>query len=153
MKITLTCALALVVGAVMLLATGIPSAALASEGVGTVKTLDGEAFIIRGDQRLDAALGTSINQADVIETSGGGSVGILFNDDTQFSLGPNSRATIDEFVYNPDQSGSFVAKLWKGTLGFVTGKVGKTNPENVRIETPLATIGIRGTAFVVTVEE
>ena len=153
MKNTVTYALALVVGAVMLFATGMPSAALAAGGVATVKTLDGEATIIRGDQRMPAALGSTIEQNDAVETSATGSVGLLFEDDTQLSLGPNSRATIDEFVYNPDQSGSFVAKLWKGTLGFITGKVGKTTPENVRVETPLATIGIRGTSFVVSVDE
>jgi len=153
MKNTVTYALALVVGAVMLFATGMPSAAFASESVAIVKTLDGEATIIRGDQRMPAALGSTIEENDVVETSASGSVGLLFEDDTQLSLGPNSRATIDEFVYNPDQSGSFVAKLWKGTLGFITGKVGKTTPENVRVETPLATIGVRGTAFVVSVDE
>ncbi len=153
MKNTMTYALALVIGAVMVLAAALPSSAWANTNIGTVKTLEGEAFITRDGERMPAALGASINQNDAIETAAGGSVGILFQDDTQFSLGPNSRATIDEYVYNADQSGSFVAKLWKGTLAFVTGNVGKTSPENVKVETPLATIGIRGTAFVVTVEE
>lgn len=143
----------LIFSAVLLVTIGMATTAIANTGIGTVKTLQGDATIIRGEERIPAALGTSINQSDVIETGSDSSVGILFQDETQFSLGANSRVTIDEYVYNPDQTGSFGAKLWKGTLGFVTGKLGKTSPENVKVETPMATIGIRGTAFVVSVEE
>ncbi len=143
----------LIFSAVLLVSIGMATTAFANTGIGTVKTLQGDAFIVRGGDRIPAALGTSINQSDVIETGDDSSVGILFQDETQFSLGANSRVTIDEYVYNADQTGSFGAKLWKGTLGFVTGNLGKNSAENVKIETPMATIGIRGTSFVVTVDE
>ncbi len=144
--------ISLILSGVVFAALGLVSPSYADTGVGTVKSLEGSAVIIRGDERIPAVIGASVNQSDVIETSANSSIGILFKDDTQFSLGSNSRATIDEYVYNADETGSMVTKLWKGTMGFITGKVGKNSPENVKIETPAATIGIRGTFFVVSVE-
>ena len=126
----------------------------AQAGIGKVKTLAGAATIQRGGENIAAQLGIEIEEGDVVETAKDGSIGFLMNDDTALSLGPNSRLTIDEYVYDPNASGgSFLSKLWRGTLGFISGKIGRDTPENVKVDTPLATIGIRGTEFFVSIDD
>lgn len=127
---------------------------IAQAGIGKVKTLAGVATIQRGDEKIAAQLGTEIEEGDIVETAMDGTVGLLMNDDTALSLGPNSRLTIDEYVYDPNASGgSFLSKLWRGTLGFISGNISGSSPENVKVDTPLATIGIRGTEFYVSIDE
>lgn len=144
----------IIFGLAVLCIAAIGAPGFAAAAIGKVKTLNGAATIIRGEETIMAQLGTEIEQGDVIETAGDGSIGILMNDDTALSLGPNSRITLDEYVYDPNtRGGSFLSKLWRGTLSFVSGRLGKESPENVRVETPLATIGIRGTEFFVSVDD
>lgn len=70
------------------------------------------------------------------------------------SIGPDSELSIDNYLFEPasDQLG-LVARLARGTLHFVSGIIAKLKPEAVAIETPTATIGVRGTRFVVKVDE
>ena len=129
------------------------SGANAADSVGKIKVLTGQAVVVRGQDKIPVALGMDLVQGDRIETKEKSSVGILFADDTRVSLAANSAITIDKFVYDKEtQDGNFITNLLKGTLAFLTGKMGKANPENVKIKTPLATIGIRGTKFVVTTD-
>jgi len=70
-----------------------------------------------------------IYQGDVLETGAKASIGIVFADDTTFSLGEEGRMTLDEMVYDPDnQSGSFGATVLTGTFPFVSGEIAKTFP-------------------------
>jgi len=122
--------------------------------IGHVKSLDGAAFIITGDDRRAAKLGDAIVQNDVLETGEPGAIGVTFIDDTMVSLGPDTRLTIDEYVFSPaDGQYSFVSKVGKGTMLFVSGVMGKLAPEAVSVETPAGTIGIRGTRFLVQVKD
>lgn len=74
-----------------------------------------------------------------------GSMDVRLKDGTKLTLAPNSRITVDSFVYDPtDSSGEMLVELGKGALRFVSGRVRK---ERVSLQTPVATIGIRGTAF------
>jgi hypothetical protein len=91
-----------------------------------------------------AKVGDLVYQGDVVATGADGKVGINFTDGTSFNLSSNARMALDEFVYDPKSlSNSTVFSLTKGTFTFVAGKVAKTG--DMKIDTPVATMGIRGT--------
>jgi hypothetical protein len=89
-------------------------------------------------------VGDFVFQGDVVQTGADGKVGIGFTDGTAFNLSSNARMVLNEFVYDPKgKSNSTLFSLSKGTFTFVAGKVAKTG--NMKIDTPVATMGIRGT--------
>lgn len=149
-------AVLLLLAAVMLAA----SPALAGEGaqtvsevVGSVKTVTGQAYCWRSGQKLAAAVGDHLYQGDLLATGSGSSIGVIFRDDTILSLGPGSEAAIDRFVFDPSHDNmNFLVKVGKGTAQFVSGQMAKISPESMAVETPLSTIGIRGTRFLVKVD-
>jgi hypothetical protein len=121
--------------------------------IGTIKTLKGTAQIVSGSDTIAAAIGTAVHQNDVVETGEDGALGLTFIDNTTLSLGPRSRITLSKVVFNPDKGDfAFVAQLAKGTFMFVSGGIAKLAPKAVEISTPTATIGIRGTRFLVKVD-
>jgi hypothetical protein len=86
----------------------------------------------------------------VIATGGDGTVGITFADNSLVSLGPNSQLKLDQFQFNPAaHTGSFDTSLDKGTLAVKSGLIVQQNPESMRIHMQAATLGVRGTEFVV----
>jgi hypothetical protein len=94
-----------------------------------------------------------IHQGDAIRTGATSSVGLIFDDDTVVSLGPHSELAIERFQFNPvDRELSFFARLLKGTFCFITGQIAKLAPNKVKFETPEATLGVRGTKFLVKID-
>ena len=139
------------VTAAMLLA--LPVAAQ-EDAVGRVKTLTAPAWVVTGSERAEAAVGMPVRQNDVVETGAGGALGLSFKDNTMISLGPNSRLSIDEFVFAPtEEKYSFVTKIARGTMYFVSGAIARLAPEKVQVSTPVGTIGIRGTRFLVKADD
>ena len=125
-----------------------------AEGIGKFRNVKGESYVVRGGDRAKAVVGGVVQRNDVIETAADGSVGITFNDNTVFSAGPNSRVSMEEFKFNPvTLKGSFLAKLGKGTLSVVSGDIARGAPSAMRIKTPSAILGVRGTRFLVRVNE
>lgn len=97
-----------------------------------------------GGQSASAKVGDSIYLGDVVSTGSDGRVGITFTDGTAFDLSPNARMVMTEFIYDPNsKSNSSLLSLTKGTFTFVAGKVAKTG--DMKVDTPVATMGIRGT--------
>lgn len=140
----------MVFGLVLLLT----NAAFAADSIGKVKTSKANAFIQRGDERIVADIGTMVQRNDILETDDTGAMGVIFDDDTTISVGPKSQLTINEFVYNPKQGQfSFVSKLAQGTLSYISGDIAKKAPDSVTVKTPSATIGIRGTSFLIKIVE
>jgi hypothetical protein len=89
-------------------------------------------------------VGDPVYQGDVVQTGADGKVGITFTDGTAFNLSSNARMVLNEFVYDPNgKSNSTLFSLSKGTFTFIAGKVAKTG--DMKIDTPVATMGIRGT--------
>ena len=89
-------------------------------------------------------VGDSVYKGDVVQTGADGKVGITFSDGTAFNLSSNARMVLNEFVYDPNgTSNSTLFSLSKGTFTFIAGKVAKTG--DMKIDTPVATMGIRGT--------
>ncbi|MBW1851236.1 MAG: FecR domain-containing protein [Deltaproteobacteria bacterium] len=91
---------------------------------------------------------------DLLTTGDTGAMGITFKDNTMISIGPDTEFVVDEFVYQPRQNNlSFGSKMMRGTLHFVSGTIAKLSPESVSVKTPVGTIGIRGTRFLIKIEE
>lgn len=91
-----------------------------------------------------AKVGDLVYLGDVVQTGADGKVGVSFTDGTAFNLSSNARMVMTEFVYDPNgKSNSTLLSLTKGTFTFVAGKIAKTG--DMKIDTPVATMGIRGT--------
>jgi len=120
--------------------------------IGNITELNGTGRVVR-DTTYQASLSLDINSYDNVQTSNG-RLGITFLDDSQVRLTEHSELIIDEFIYDPDPSKSKMAlQFASGTARFITGKLATIDKENIIINTPSATIGIRGTDFTVTVDE
>jgi FecR protein len=89
-------------------------------------------------------VGDLVYLGDVVQTGADGRVGITFTDGTAFNLSSNARMAMTDFVYDPNgKSNSTLLSLTKGTFTFVAGKIAKSG--DMKIDTPVATMGIRGT--------
>ena len=120
--------------------------------IGNITELNGTGRVVR-DQTFQASIDLDINSYDNVQTSNG-RLGITFLDDSQVRLTEHSELIIDEFIYDPDPSKSKMAlQFASGTARFITGKLASIDKENISIQTPSATIAIRGTDFTVTVDE
>lgn len=138
--------LALSVGACLFVA---PAAA---DDAGVVKTSQGKVQIARDGASLPAPVGTVVRQGDLLRTAEGASAGVMLKDDTRVALGPNSQVALDQFAFNADTNeGTLFVSVLKGTLSMISGLLVKANPHRVGGRTPTATIGIRGTEFIVDV--
>lgn len=122
--------------------------ATAGDSIGVVEVTNGNTFLTRVDGvKTPAKVGDSIFQGDLIETDADGSIGILFSDDSIFSLAEGGQMVIDEMIYDPGtQEGSANFNIASGVFTFVSGQIAKTGLDAMQVETPTATIGIRGTA-------
>ena len=93
-----------------------------------------------------------VYRGDVVQTGRDGKVGITFLDGTAFNMSQNARMVLDEFVYDPKgKSNSSLISLTKGTFTIVAGSIAKTG--DMKVETPVATMGIRGTTPHVEISE
>ncbi len=121
-----------------------------SSPIGMVKEVSGDATITHPDGTIvKAAIGTPIYQGDIIETQGSGAVNITFVDETSFAVSENARLAIDEYVFDPaTQSGETNFSVLHGVFMFTSGLIGREDPDDVRIETPVGSIGIRGTTII-----
>lgn len=132
----------------MILALGV--AVAAAEDAGQIKVSKGSAQIERAGKTLPATVGQVVQQGDVVVTGADGSVGITFRDNSLVSIGPDSALAIDRFVFDSTtHQGNFDASLKQGTLAVVSGKLAKQSPEAMKVKTPAAILGVRGTEFLV----
>jgi hypothetical protein len=121
--------------------------------IGTIKTLKGDATVIGPQGSVAAAVGGAVRQNETLETGPDGALGLTFIDNTTLSMGPKSRITLTKVVFDPDRNDfAFATSIVKGTFMFVSGSIAKLAPQTVQITTPVNTIGIRGTRFLVRIE-
>jgi hypothetical protein len=125
-----------------------------AESIGGVLEQSGSVAQIQRDrENIPAVLDESIASMDEVETKNG-RLKIKFVDDTLVSLTEHTYMVIDEYVYDPNPSKSKMAlNFVSGTARFATGGLGLVPRENIQIQTPTASIGIRGTDFTTTVDE
>ncbi|KWV58044.1 hypothetical protein AS156_35005 [Bradyrhizobium macuxiense] len=115
--------------------------------VGSVTIEHANAVVVQANLSPEAAqpkVGDFVYMSDVVQTGADGRVAINFVDGTSFNLSSNARMALTEFVYDPNgKSNSSLLSLTKGTFTFVAGNIAKTG--DMKIDTPVATMGIRGT--------
>lgn len=137
-------------------ATPAPAAAPAADvHAGFIKSVQGEVHVLSagGDSRL-ARPGDRVSPIDRISTGPASAASLVLRDGTALVLGPDSRLDLKQFHFDSTtQDGGLLVSLLRGSLRMVSGLIGKTNPDAVRVDTQTATIGIRGTDFIVSAGE
>ncbi len=115
--------------------------------VGAVQEVKGHATVTHADGTKETVtIGTAIYQGDVIETDGQGAVNITFIDETTMAVSENARFAVDNYNYDPaTESGTTNFSVLRGLFVFTSGLIGRDDPDDVKIETPVGSIGIRGT--------
>jgi hypothetical protein len=132
-------------------AAGSAQPAATDEPIGNVATLTGTASVTRNNQSaVPLKLKDDIYLNDVLQTSASSTLGVTFNDETTFNLTANASITVDNYIYEDGgKQNSALFDITKGTVAFVASAVAKTG--NMKISTPTATLGIRGTTGLVEV--
>jgi hypothetical protein len=139
-------------GAIVLL---IAASAAAAEPppIGQVKTVSGSVSITRDGARLPVNTGDPLFVKDIVSTGDDGSIGITYVDNTVMSAGPNSEIEIEEYRFDSSNfNGAMLTNMRKGTLSIVSGDIARSAPGSMKVKTPKAILGVRGTTFVVEVD-
>ena len=127
----------------------------AYSAVGTITTQTAlPGTITRSAKPLEGKKGTGVEMMDKIQTTKG-KLGITFQDETKVEINESSKLVIDDFVFdakNPS-AGKLAMKFTQGTVRYASGAIAHANPAKVGLNTPSATIAVRGTDFTATVDE
>lgn len=143
----------MVVAALMLVCTmAAPAVAQERPVAGRIKVSTGAAFVVRDGAQIPAELGQNLFETDGLRTGVDGKIGVTLNDDTRLSLGPNSELKLERFTYAPaDSSFGLALKFIRGAATYVSGRIAKFAPDSIRLETPAAIVGVRGTTLAISV--
>jgi len=140
-------------GVLALALAAVPAFAQPPQGAaGRIKVASGSAFIMRAGAQVPAEAGQMVFEGDSLKTGADGRLGIALKDDTRISLGPGSEVRVDQFVYAPaDGRMGLVLKIVRGAMAYVSGRIAKLSPDSIRLETPAAVVGVRGTTLALNV--
>lgn len=127
------------------------SKAMADTGhVALIKGVTGSVKVLRQGTALNAEAGTTLQVADRLQAGPDSTAAIVFLDGTLLTLGSGADVQVRDYLFEPKRSRyGFSLYLDKGSAIYSSGKIGKVAPDSVKIETPSATIGVRGTRFLV----
>ena len=115
-----------------------------------VKSVNGDVKVTRRHDTFEATSGTTLRVSDRVVTASGASAAIVFRDGTLLTLGSGADILVRDYVFEPkDGKFSFALYLAKGSAIYESGKIGKLSPQSVKVETPKATVGVRGTRFLI----
>lgn len=118
--------------------------------LGTFKTVQGEVTLANGEARRAAVVGDGLMPGDRLSTGPGSAAALTLRDGTVLSLGADSALDLATFEFEPTtQQGSLLVRLARGSLRMITGLIARLQPEQVKVTTPTAVIGVRGTDFIV----
>ena len=141
------CAVALIV-----VVASTPAVAQQPVPAGRIKIVTGTAFVVHERRLIPATVGAMVFETDSLTTGPDGRIGVTLRDETRLSLGPRSEVRLDRFQYSPaDGQLAFVLKIVRGLTTYVSGRITKLSPDAVRLETPTAIIGVRGTRLAIRV--
>ncbi len=127
------------------------ASAAAAVVVGHVTKLIGSASAIRNGVSIILNQGDNVDKGDVLQSGADSTLGVTFVDGTVFGLSSNARMVVNELVYDPNGSNnSSLLSLVQGTISFVAGETAKHG--DMKVDTPVATMGIRGTAVLVQID-
>ena len=131
----------------------LPTVVWASVDAGNIGSIKGSGVLERGNTVIEGSTGVGVMSMDTAVTARG-RMQIDFIDETRVDITEHSRLLIDEFVYDPGAGqASLGLKATMGTIRYASGQIAKNFKQNVRIKTPSATIGVRGTDFIMVVDE
>ncbi|MDP9898289.1 FecR family protein [Variovorax ginsengisoli] len=127
------------------------NAATPAPHAGIVKAVRGDVQLLDGvGASRPARPGDALAPIDRIVTGPDAGASVVMRDGTTLMVGPSSRLDVKEYHFDATtQEGGLLLALIQGSLRLITGLIGKTHPEAIRVETQTATIGIRGTDFIV----
>jgi hypothetical protein len=131
-----------------------PTLAVAQQPVpaGRIKIVSGTAFVVHERRQIPGKVGEIVFETDSLITGPDGRIGVTLRDETRISLGPRSEVRIDRFLYSPaDGQLAFMLQVVRGLATYVSGRIAKLSPDAVRIETPGAIVGVRGTRLAIRV--
>ena len=119
---------------------------------GHVKIATGGAFIVRQNTAMPAKPGDAVFAIDTLRTEADGTIGVTMIDDTRISLGPASEVRLERYVFAPAEGGlGMVLNFVRGVAAYVSGRMAKLAPDSIRLETPAAIVGVRGTTVAIRV--
>lgn len=122
--------------------------------VGEISVVSGKVSVIRAQSELIATNGFKLEQKDEIKSGEDGKAQVLFKDGTAVTIGKNSTLKVEEFIFDEEsKKGEAKIGMTNGVFKAITGQIGKINPENMKLNTKTATIGIRGTQILALVDE
>jgi hypothetical protein len=137
----------------MILVSGSPVMAQQPSPAGHVKTVAGSAVIVRLNSTIPAVPGAPVFATDALRTGADGSVGVTMQDDTRVSIGPGSEVRLERYVYAPGEDRfGMVLNFVRGVAAYVSGRMAKLAPDSIRLETPAAIVGVRGTTIAIRVD-
>lgn len=137
----------------LLLAAASPALGQEPAAAGRIKVASGSAFIVRDGLAIPAQVGQAVLEADALKTGPDGRLGVTMKDDTRVSIGPASEVRLDRFAYVPAEGNlAFALEVVRGVAAYVSGRIAKLSPDSVRLETPAAIVGVRGTSLAISVE-
>lgn len=117
-----------------------------ADDIGRIKVVKGDVRVERAGVTVTAAVGTRLQQGDVVVTGRDGAVGITLNDDSLLSAGPDSVLALDRFAFDSTtHAGGLETTLRRGTLAAVSGKIARQTPGAMQVRTPWTILGVRGT--------
>jgi hypothetical protein len=129
-----------------------PVAAQDAVPAGHVKIAAGAAYIVRHNTTIPAKPGDAVFATDTLRTQANGAIGVTLADDTRVSLGPDSEMRLERYVFAPaDGALGMVLNFVRGVAAYVSGRMAKLSPDSVRLETPAAIVGVRGTTVAIKV--
>jgi hypothetical protein len=141
-----------IVGACVLVLFQVPVYAQEPAAAGRIKIASGSVSIVRAGAAIPAPAGQVLYETDAIRTGADGRVGLTLQDDTRISLGPASEVRLDKFSYAPaDGRLAVVLNFVRGVAAYVSGRIAKLAPDSVRLQTPAAIVGVRGTSLAIRV--
>jgi hypothetical protein len=121
--------------------------------VGKVTEQTGPTEIVRNKKSISSSVNTGVEMNDTIITARG-KAKLEFDDKTTVNITEQSKLVIDDFVYDPKKgTGKLAMKVALGTARYASGQIAKNNPQAVDVQTPTATVAVRGTDFSMTVDE
>jgi len=139
----------------LILLTSFLLSSQAYAAIGSITDFKGAGQIKRSAQTIAAGKGSGIEMMDTVSTGSAGRFGITFLDQTKVNITENSKLVIDDFVYDAASSSKskLGMKVALGTVRYASGSIAHGNPNSVNIRTPTSTIGVRGTDFIMSVDE
>ena len=135
------------------LALGLAPQAWAAQSIGRVEGVAGGVSRTGESSTPRLTRGAALYRGDALTTDEGAHADLRFDDGSSFSIGSGAQITLDDFVFDPDNGkGALATTVKLGAFRYISGQIAKVAPSRIAFNTPVATIGVRGTAFVAIVE-